>query len=101
MPRPRLLSSEELESLEQRLPRWTVNAGRTRLSRSYTCSSFIDAIETMTKVAPQIDALDHHPNWSNVYDKVSVELWTHDRGGLTELDLELAALLDRAFEALV
>ncbi|MCB1271286.1 MAG: 4a-hydroxytetrahydrobiopterin dehydratase, partial [Microthrixaceae bacterium] len=50
----------------------------------------------MAKVAPVADELDHHPKWENVHDRVAVELSTHDRGGVTELDLELAGAMDRA-----
>ena len=50
----------------------------------------------MTKVAFAAERLDHHPNWTNVWAKVDVTLWTHDVGGVTELDLELAKAMNRA-----
>ena len=53
----------------------------------------------MTTAAPKIDALDHHPEWTNVYNRVDVRLSSHDVGGVTERDLELAGILDRIVTA--
>ena len=49
----------------------------------------------MVAVAVKAEKLDHHPNWSNVYNRVEVTLWTHDAGGLTDLDFELAAHINQ------
>ena len=52
----------------------------------------------MTRVARTAEALDHHPEWFNVYDKVDVTLFTHDAGGVTDLDVRLAKAMDEALE---
>jgi 4a-hydroxytetrahydrobiopterin dehydratase len=67
---------------------WSFANGR--LHKRFTFTNFVEAFGFMTKVALEAEKLDHHPNWSNVYSNVEVELWTHDAGGVTELDLELA-----------
>ena len=60
------------------------------IERQLTFVSFADAMSFMATVAPVADELNHHPEWSNVYNRVSITLTTHDRSGLTELDAELA-----------
>lgn len=68
------------------------------LHKTFTFNSFIEAIEWMNKMAPKIDALNHHPEWTNVYNKVMVKLTTHDAGNtVTEKDYTLAKLLDEAY----
>ena len=70
------------------LPGWSFEEGRLR--KRFGFSDFVEAFGFMTKVAIEAEKLNHHPDWSNVYSTVEVELWTHDSGGVTELDLELA-----------
>lgn len=65
------------------------------LHKRFEFDNFVSAFGWMTKVALEAEKLDHHPNWSNVYRTVEVTLWTHDAGGITEYDLELAARMDR------
>lgn len=67
-----------------------------RLIRSFEFKNFVDAFGFMTKVALIAEKMDHHPNWSNVYNKVVIELTTHDAGNIvTEKDKKLAAAIDK------
>lgn len=69
------------------------------LEKTYTFDSFIEAIEFMQSTSRAIDELNHHPEWTNVYNKVMVKLRTHDAGNVvTKKDRELAELLDRTFQ---
>lgn len=88
-----LLSEPELQSGLADLPGWTVADGK--LHREYRFDDFVTAFGFMAQVAIEAERLNHHPNWSNVYNRVDVTLWTHDAGGLTELDLKLATAMER------
>ncbi|MDP1747114.1 MAG: 4a-hydroxytetrahydrobiopterin dehydratase [Bacteroidota bacterium] len=69
-----------------------------QLKRSFQFSNFIDAFGFMTKVAMVAEKMNHHPNWSNVYNKVDITLCTHDEGNtITEKDRKLANEIDKAF----
>lgn len=76
-----------------RLPGWSGDING--LTRTYRFGDFNAAMAFMCHAAPAIDQLQHHPEWSNVYNRVSVTLRTHDAGDrVTELDVKLARLLD-------
>jgi 4a-hydroxytetrahydrobiopterin dehydratase len=81
------------------LPAWAAVSGRDAITRSYRFASFSGAFAWMTRVAMAAEALDHHPEWLNVYNRVDVTLATHDAGGVTELDTRLAKFMDAAFDA--
>jgi 4a-hydroxytetrahydrobiopterin dehydratase len=81
------------------LPGWAPAVGRDAITRSYRFASFSSAFAWMTRVAMAAEALDHHPEWFNVYNRVDVTLATHDAGGVTELDARLAKIMDVAFDA--
>ncbi len=74
-------------------PGWALRAGK--LSRELRFADFRAAFAFMTAVADEAEAMNHHPDWSNVYDRVRIELSTHDAGGITEQDFALAAAIDR------
>ena len=74
------------------LPGWTLRAGK--LHREFTFPDFVAAFGFMTEAAHAAEALEHHPEWFNVWNRVTVDLNTHDAGGLTELDFSLAARMD-------
>lgn len=93
MPRPAKLSSAEISSALSNLPEWSVTAGK--LHREYTFPDFAHAFAFMAAVATVAEKLDHHPEWSNVYKRVSVDLSTHDAGGITELDFKLADSMEK------
>jgi 4a-hydroxytetrahydrobiopterin dehydratase len=65
------------------------------LSRSWHFKDFSEAFSFMTRVAFLAEKLDHHPEWSNVYNKVSIALTTHDAGGLSTRDIMMACAIDR------
>lgn len=66
-----------------------------RLGKKYAFKSFADAIAFMMRCAPEIERLDHHPEWFNVYNKVNVDLTTHSKGRVTMKDVELAKIMDK------
>ena len=79
------------------LPLWRSHEGdRPAIARSLAFADFNAAFGFMTRVALMADKMDHHPEWSNVYNKVDVVLTTHDAGGVTDKDVELAAFMDAA-----
>jgi 4a-hydroxytetrahydrobiopterin dehydratase len=71
---------------------WTLDDGK--LKKTFRFADFVAAFAFMTKSALVAEKLDHHPDWSNVWNKVDVTLWTHDAGGLTDKDFDLAAKMD-------
>jgi len=74
---------------------------QTYLEKTFHFSSFLNAIEFMNDASKEIEILNHHPEWSNVYNKVHVVLRTHDAGNrITDLDYRLAEVLDKVFEKL-
>ena len=77
------------------LPGWRTVDGRDAIQRSLRFADFSAAFGFMTRVALAAEAMDHHPEWSNVYNRVEVLLSTHDAGGVTALDVELAHVIDR------
>ena len=87
-----LLSLQEREDLRATLKQWQV--GDERLKRQWQFSDFSEAFAFMTRVALLAESKQHHPNWSNVYNRVTIELTTHDLGGLSNLDAELARSID-------
>ena len=78
------------------LPRWSAAPERDAITRSFRFKDFNAAFGWMTRVAMAADKLDHHPEWFNVYSRVEVLLATHDAGGVTSLDVELARVMDDA-----
>ena len=87
------LSPEELSALTDTLPTWSVEG--PCLLRTYTFANFIEAFSFMTKVALIAQAKNHHPDWENHYNVVTIRLTTHSEGGITLRDAEVA----RAIEA--
>lgn len=82
------LSDEKIGDLLSELDGWTLENGK--LAREFRFANFVQAFGFMTSVAIEAEKMDHHPEWCNVYSKVSVQLVTHDAGGITELDFALA-----------
>ena len=83
--------SEKLASVSS----WSIDAGETALSRTFKFADFSEAFGFMSRAALAAEKLDHHPEWKNVYRTVEVRLTTHDAGGLTGLDFDLAMAMDR------
>jgi len=86
------LSTEEIEQRLSALPEWTLAGGK--LHREYKFPDFGVAIGFFAESAPAIEEMDHHPEWSNVYNRVTVDLSSHDAGGVTERDFRLARVLE-------
>lgn len=74
---------------------WTLEADGAAIARSFTFRNFSEAFGFMARAALAAEKLDHHPEWSNVYRRVDVRLTTHDAGGLTALDFDLAKRMNR------
>ncbi len=92
---PKLLNQQELELIKSDLPEWKIS--QNKIKRELKFQNFIDAFGFMTKVAIIAEGINHHPNWSNVYALVKIELTTHDLGGLSNLDIHLASEIDKLF----
>jgi 4a-hydroxytetrahydrobiopterin dehydratase len=75
---------------------WSAVKDRDAIQKSYKFADFNTAFGFMTRVALKADGMDHHPEWFNVYSKVDVTLSTHDSGGVTDKDVELAKFMDEA-----
>ena len=86
------LSLQQIEERLAELSGWSVSQGK--LHREYKFSDFVHAFGFMASVATKAEALAHHPEWSNVWNRVTVDLSTHDAGGITEKDFELAAAME-------
>ena len=71
------------------------------LKGSFVFKNFDDAFSFMKKVAIKCEDMNHHPKWTNVYNKVDVELYTHDSGGITEKDFELSSYMDSIFQKFI
>jgi 4a-hydroxytetrahydrobiopterin dehydratase len=76
------------------LRNWTYDAGARAIRRELKFGNFSEAFAFMTRVALAAEKAGHHPEWSNVYSKVSIALTTHDAGGLTDRDVALARAID-------
>ena len=87
----KLTDSQISEGLSK-LPGWNVTGGK--LHREYKFPDFAHAMGFMATAAPSIEKNDHHPEWANVYNRVTVDLTTHSAGGITQKDLDLAVALE-------
>ena len=86
------LSEEEIAAAVASLPGWSIQ--NAKLHREYKVPDFAHAFGFMATAAPRIEKRDHHPEWSNVYNRVVVDLTTHDAGGITQHDVSLAKMLE-------
>jgi 4a-hydroxytetrahydrobiopterin dehydratase len=89
------LSESDVRSALDGLTGWTVLDGK--LHREYKFADFIHAFGFMTSAALVAEAMGHHPEWSNVYNRLTVDLTTHDAGGISAKDLELARKLESLY----
>ncbi len=83
------------KGLSARLPGWRLADGRDAIHKTFKFTDFSEAFGFMSRAALVAEKMDHHPEWSNVWNRVDVTLSTHSAGGLTELDLELAEAMDK------
>lgn len=84
----RKLDEREIAAALPGLPGWSIREGK--LHREFQFQDFGEAFGFMLRVGLIAERLDHHPDWRNVYNRVTIDLHTHDRGGITEFDLEFA-----------
>lgn len=89
------LSSEARAAALGKLPAWSVVEGRDAITRTFTFADFNQAFGFMARAALIAEKMDHHPEWTNVYKTVTVTLTSHDAGGVTKRDIELAAAMDK------
>ena len=88
------LNMQERETAMAEIAQWEWDVKRDAIARSFTFQDFSAAFAFMTRVALAAEQADHHPEWSNVYNKVYILLTTHSAGGLTEKDINLAKAID-------
>ena len=88
------ITESEREALVDLLPQWTVMNDPDTIARDFVFQDFIEAFGFMSKVALLAERVDHHPEWSNVYNRVRIRLSTHEVGGLTMSDVKLAQMID-------
>ena len=94
--KPYLLQDEELKELAGKIPGWGIDS--EEIQREFNFADFIEAFSFMTKIALICEKYNHHPNWENVYSKVTIRLKTHDLGGITNLDQTLASEINKIFD---
>src|SRR3954452_20938922 len=94
------LSADARKAALQQLSGWQEVSGRDAIARTFTFRDFNEAFGFMTRAALVAEKNDHHPEWRNVYKTVEVVLATHDAGGLTEKDVELARAMNKIAEQL-
>ena len=88
------LSEAERQDALEGLPDWDWDEGRDAITRQIVFTDFAEAFGFMTQVALIAEKADHHPEWTNVYNRVEVLLTTHDAGGLSHRDIEMAQAID-------
>jgi 4a-hydroxytetrahydrobiopterin dehydratase len=93
------MTALDVQAVLKDLPRWSDHSGdRPAIARTVRFADFNAAFGFMTRVAIKADAMDHHPEWFNVYDRVEIVLTTHDAGGVTDKDATLARFIDQVAE---
>ena len=91
------LTEQEIAAALAELPGWSLANGK--LHRAFECRDFVHAFGRMASVALVAEAMNHHPEWSNVWNKVTVDLTTHSAGGITQRDVKLAQEIQKIFNA--
>lgn len=90
----RQLTDDERAAALARLPRWSLRGDGLAIERAFRFADFSEAFAFMTRVALLAEKADHHPEWSNVWNRVAITLTTHDAGGLSARDTDLASAID-------
>ncbi|MCH8534113.1 MAG: 4a-hydroxytetrahydrobiopterin dehydratase [Flavobacteriaceae bacterium] len=91
------LSENEIQERLDQLSEWSYNENAIHTSIEF--ENFKEAFSFMTRVAFEAEAQEHHPEWTNVYNRVEISLSTHDAGGITEKDFRLAKTIDQLLES--
>ena len=92
---PKKLTDDARHQALERLQGWQLVDGRDAITKQFKFADFNAAFAFMTRAALAAEKMDHHPEWSNVWNRVNVTLTTHDAGGLTERDIALAEAMDK------
>ncbi len=87
------LNNDEIQTALQSLPGWSINSD-SKLEKKFEFKDFKQAFSFMTQVALEAEQKNHHPEWFNVYNRVEVQLTTHDASGITEKDIALASFMN-------
>lgn len=91
------LSKEEVVNfMAIHLKKWSLEG--TSIKRDFKFKNFVEAFSFMTAIALEVEKLNHHPDWSNGYNKVSIVLTSHSANGITQLDLDLAEIIDNTYK---
>ena len=93
----RKLGDDEVNKLLSRMPGWRLQSGK--LHKQYECKDFNAAFGNVTRVALVAEAMNHHPEWSNVWNRVTFDLVTHSVKGISDLDFVLAEKIEEIFSA--
>ena len=92
------IKSNITQQVKEKLPTWQVK--NDSLYKEFTFKNFVEAFSFMTAVALEAENMDHHPDWSNGYNKVTISLSTHSAGGITDKDFNLAGKIEKIYEKL-
>jgi 4a-hydroxytetrahydrobiopterin dehydratase len=88
-----LIEKNQLDSFIEKNPSWIID--NKMIKKEFKFENFIEAFGFMSKVALLSEKIDHHPDWQNIYNKVKINLTTHDKGGITTNDIKLAESIDK------
>ena len=88
-----LIEKSQLDSFIEKNPSWIID--NKTIKKEFKFENFIEAFGFMSKVALLSEKIDHHPDWQNIYNKVKINLTTHDKGGITTNDIKLAEAIDK------
>jgi 4a-hydroxytetrahydrobiopterin dehydratase len=88
-----LIEKNQLDSFIEKNPSWIID--NKTIKKEFKFENFIEAFGFMSKVALLYEKIDHHPDWQNIYNKVKINLTTHDKGGITTNDIKLAESIDK------
>ena len=88
-----LIEKNQLDSFMEKNPSWRID--KKTIKKEFKFENFIEAFGFMSKVALLSEKIDHHPDWQNIYNKVKINLTTHDKGGITTNDIKLAESIDK------
>ena len=91
-----VIDKNQLIIFQEKNPSWTVY--NKTIKKEFKFTNFIEAFGFMSKVALLSEKMDHHPSWQNTYNKVTIELTTHDIGGITINDIKLAKAIDKIID---
>ncbi|HEY8140699.1 MAG TPA: 4a-hydroxytetrahydrobiopterin dehydratase [Nitrososphaera sp.] len=87
------LSEQDIQEQVAKLEGWKVIGGK--VNKTFEFENFVQAFGFMTRVAMEAEKMNHHPEWFNVYNRVRIDLMTHDVGGISNYDIKLAKIIDR------